>query len=211
MTNILYSKTAGTNTIEFSFPSQAVNSIGLAGVNWQSGEVACEVFTWNGSSWVSQVGFALNTDSKPVMRVFDDVTTTKIRFVFTSASTLYIGELGFGYAMKMPSLPAVGLQPAEWSDDDEITASTTQSLNIGASTIERKGSTQVMQFNYITAAFMDADFNAFRSTAKGLPIWCAWNPTDRASAVIFGHWEASKPKFDTSYFTSLQLTIKGVA
>jgi hypothetical protein len=211
MTNIFYSKAAGANTIELSFPIQAINCFGLAGVNWLSGGVSCVVSTWNGSTWVTQSSFSIDTDSKPVMRVFNDVAATKIRFEFTSSSELRIGELGFGYSLKMPSLPSVGLQPAEWSDDDEVTASTTQSLNLGASTIERKGSTQVMQFNYITTAFMDSDFNIFRRDAKGLPIWCAWNPAERPNAVIFGHWESSKPKFDTNYFTSLQITIKGIA
>lgn len=211
MTNIFYSKAAGSNTVELSFTSQPINCVGLAGVNWLSGGVDCDFYTWSGSAWVLQCNLTADEDHKPVMRVFTQVETTKVRFVFTSTATLYVGEAAFGEALQMPSLPSVGLQPAEWSDDDEITASTTQSLNLGASTIERKGSTQVMQFNYISPDFMDGQFTQFRKIAKVRPVWCGWNQYDRQGAVIFGHWEASKPKFDTSYFTSLQLTIKGVA
>lgn len=211
MTNILYSKPSGTNTVEISFTSQPINCVGLAGVNWLSGGVDCAFYTWSGSAWQLQCNLSAEEDSAPVMRVFTQVETTKAKFVFTSTSTLYVGEAACGEALQMPSLPAVGLQPSEWSDDDDITASTTQSLNVGASTIERKGSTQVMQFNYISPSWMDGQFKQFRAIAKGRPVWCGWNQYDRQGAVIFGHWEASKPKFDTSYFTSLQLTIRGVS
>jgi hypothetical protein len=211
MTNIFYSKTAGTNTVELSFTSQPVNCVGLAGVNWLSGGVECDFYTWNGSAWALQCNLTAGEDHKPVMRVFTQVETAKVKFVFTSTATLYVGEAAFGEALQMPSLPSIGLQPGEWSDDDEITASTTQSLNLGASTIERKGSTQAMQFNYISPDFMDGQFTQFRKIAKGRPVWCGWNQYDKQGAVIFGHWEASNPKFDTSYFTSVQLTIKGIA
>ncbi len=211
MTNIFYSKPAGGNTIEVSFTSQPVNCVGLAGVNWLSGGVTCAFYTWSGSAWVLQCNLVADDDHKPVMRAFAQVETTKARFVFNSTGVLYVGEAAFGEALQMPSLPSVGLQPGEWSDDDEVTVSNSQSLNVGASTIERKGSTQVMQFNYIAPAFMDGQFSRFRKVAKGRPIWCGWNQYDKQGAVIFGHWEASKPKFDTSYFTSLQLTIKGAA
>ena len=110
----------------------------------------------------------------------------------------------------MPSCPSTGLQPGEWSDDDDYSLSVTQSRNIGPSTIERKGSTQVMDFKFITPDFMDGAINNMRREAKGRPVWVGWNQQDRPASVIFGHWSMPAPKFDSSTFTSIQLTIKGV-
>ncbi len=209
MTNIYYTAAAGTTNIDLTFTEQSINCVGLAGVNWLSGGVTAKFYTWNGSSYVLQCDLNGSDDNQPVMRVFQSVMTTQVRIQFISTSQLYVGEAAFGLALQMPSLPAVGLQPGEWSDEDEVTISQTQALNFGASTIQRRGSEQVMQFNYITADFMDNQFKTFRRIAKGRPIWCGWNQTDRLSSVIFGHWSASKPKFDSSYFTSLSMTIRG--
>lgn len=210
MTNVFYTASAGTTNIDLDITSQGINAIGLAGVNWLSGGVTAKLYTWNGSSYVLQCDLLGLEDGQPVMRVFQTVYTTKVRIQFTSTAALYVGEAAFGLAMQMPSLPAVGLQPAEWSDEDDVTISQTEGLNFGASTVQKKGSEQVMQFNYITPDFMDGQFRQFRKIAKGRPVWCGWNQTDRLSSVVFGHWSASKPKFDSSYFTSVQLTIKGV-
>lgn len=210
MTNVYYSAASGTTNIDLTVTEQGVNCVGLAGVNWSSGGVTAKFYTWDGSAYVLQCDLDADEDGQPVMRVFQTVYTTKVRIQFTATSTLYVGEAAFGLALQMPSLPAVGLQPAEWSDEDDVTVSQTQALNFGASTVQRKGSEQIMQFNYITPDFMDGQFKQFRKIAKGRPVWCGWNQTDRLSSVIFGHWSASKPKFDSAYFTSVQLTIKGV-
>lgn len=209
MTNIFYSAAAGTTNIDLTITEQGVNCVGLAGVNWSSGGVTAKFYTWNGSAYVLQCDLNGTADGQPVMRVFQTVYATKVRIQFVATSTLYVGEAAFGLALQMPSLPAVGLQPAEWSDEDDVTISQTQALNFGASTVQKRGSEQVMQFNYITPDFMDNQFRTFRLLAKGRPVWCGWNQTDRLSSVVFGHWSASKPKFDSSYFTSLALTIRG--
>ena len=68
-----------------------------------------------------------------------------------------------------------------------------------------------MQFNYITPEFIDGQVNNMRYQAKGHPIWVGWNQLDRPASVIFGNWSMQPPKFDTSIFTSINMTIKGVA
>lgn len=209
MTNIFYSAAAGTINIDLDISSQSINCFALAGVNWSSGGVTARLFSWNGSAYVQQAEISGLRDSQPAMRVFNTVTTSKVRIQFVATSQLYIGEAAFGLALQMPSLPAVGLQPGEWSDEDDVTISQTQSLNFGASTIQRKGSEQVMQFNYVAPSFIDNEFNAMRAEAKGRPVWVGWDLSNRLNSVIFGHWSASKPKFDSSYFTSLSMTIRG--
>lgn len=212
MTNIMYSAAAGTTKIDLTLPLEdAVNCVALAGVNWVAGGVTCSFYTYNGSAYVLKCELSGVRDGQPVMRVFDQVYTDRVRFVFTQTSTLYVGEAAFGEALQLPSLPSVGMQPAEWSDEDEVTTSTTQGMNIGASTVEAKGSTQTMEFKYITVDYMDNQWNAMRRTAKGRPIWVGWNQKDRLASVIFGHWSYQAPKFTSSVFSELQLTVRGMA
>lgn len=211
MTNIFYSQPAGTFNIDLDLPfSQAVNCAAVAGVNWDSGGVTMKFYTWNGSAYVLQFEAANFDDQQPVMRVFPTVFTTKVRYTFTCTSTTYIGEAAFGQALQMPSCPSIGLQPAEWSDEDEYSYSVTQTRNLGPSTIERKGSVQVMDFKFISVDFMDGPIKTMRKIAKGRPIWVGWNQKDRLASVIFGHWKLNKPVFDSQVFTSIKLTIEGV-
>jgi len=212
MTNIKYTAAAGTINIDLTLPSsQTINCIALAGINWQSGGVTAKFFTHDGTGYVLQCDLVGQYDDTPVMRVISPVQSTLVRIQFTATSTLYAGEVAFGEALRMPSCPSVGLQPAEWSDDDEYSQSVTESRNIGPSTIERKGSTQVMEFKFVTPDFMDGPMNNMRRAAKGRPVWVGWNQKHRQASVIFGHWSMAKPKFDSGTFTSLQFTIEGVA
>ena len=211
MTNIKYTAAAGTTNIDLTLPSaETINCIALAGVNWQSGGVTAKFFTWDGSQYVLQCDLFAAYDDTPVMRIIPQATTDRVRIQFTAENPLFVGEAAFGEALQMPSCPSVGLQPAEWSDDDEYSLSTTESRNIGPSTIERRGSTQVMEFKFITTDFMDGPVANMRRAGKGRPVWVGWNQQDRPASVIFGHWTMQPPKFDSSTFTSLNLTIKGV-
>lgn len=209
MTNVFYTAAAGTTTIDLTITANQINCVALAGVNWSTGGVTCEFYTHNGTSYVKQCDLYATEDGKPLMRVFSAVTTDKVRFVFTSTSTLYVGEAAFGEALQMPSRPSVGYRPGEWSDEDETSFSRTQSRNFGASTIERKGSVQEMPFNFVPYEFLYNQWANFRKEAKGKPVWVGWNQKDRPGDVIFGHWEQSNPKFDTPYFSSINLTIRG--
>ena len=212
MTNIKYQAAAGVTNIDLTLPSaNTINCVALAGVNWQSGGVTAKFFTWNGSAYVLQCDLFGAHDDTPVMRIIPQTETDRVRIQFTSTGALFVGEAAFGEALKMPSCPSVGLQPAEWSDDDEYSLSTTESRNIGPSTIERRGSTQVMEFKFITPEFVDGPINTMRRIAKGRPVWVGWNQQDRPASVIFGHWTMQAPKFDSSTFTSISLTVKGVA
>lgn len=210
MTNVYYTAAAGTTTIDLDINSELINCIGLAGVNWLSGGVTCKFYTHNGTSYVLQADLFGQRDGQPVMRVFTPVTTSKVRFVFTSTSTLYVGEAAFAEALQMPSCPAVGYQPGQWSDNDEVSISQTENLNFGASTVNYRGSTEVMQFNYVPYEFLYSQWAAFRSAAKGKPVFVGWNQKDTPGLVIYGHWNQGVPKFDSSYFSSIQLTVDGV-
>ena len=210
MTNIYYSAAAGTTTIDLTIDSEQINCVALAGVNWASGGVTCKFYTHNGVSYVLQCDLFALRDGQPVMRVFTPATTDKVRFVFESTSTLYVGEAAFGEALKMPSKPAVGYQPGQWSDNDEISISQTESLNFGAATVNYRGSTEVMQFNFVPYEFLYNQWANFRAAAKGKPIWVGWNQKDTPGLVIFGHWQQATPKFDTPYFSSIQLTVNGI-
>lgn len=210
MTNVYYTAAAGTTTIDLTIASNTINCVALAGINWLSGGVTCKFYTWNGLSYDLKCDLFGQRDGQPVMRVFTQVETTKVRIVFESTGTLYAGELAFGEALKMPSKPAVGYQPGQWSDNDEVSISQTESLNFGAATINYRGSTEVMQFNYVPYSFMYEQWVNFRTAAKGKPVWVGWNQKDAPGLVIFGHWRQATPKFDSTYFSSIQLTVDGI-
>lgn len=211
MTNILYDAATGTTTVELTLPTaDIVNCFATAGINWVSSEGSCKFYCWESGAYVLKAEVLGRDDGSPTMRVFDPVTTDTVKFEFIATNQMFVGEAAFGEALQMPSCPAVGLQPGEWSDNDTVSMSQTMGLNFGASTVNKRGSTQVMQFNYVTPEFMDGQIGNFRRAAKGQPVWVGWNQKDRLSSVIYGHWEMQPPKFDSSFYTSLNLTVNGV-
>ena len=56
---------------------------------------------------------------------------------------------------------------------------------------------------------METTFKTFINDAKGLPIFFLWNKNNTGQA-IYGQWEASPPTYESSLFSSINMTIRGV-
>jgi len=76
--------------------------------------------------------------------------------------------------------------------------------------VRARGTTEKFKINFVTESFMEDTFKPFISAAQGLPIFFLWNKNNNDQAV-FGQWEASPPTYESSLFSSINMTIRGVA
>ena len=214
LTNIFYTGPSGVTDIELQLPSaQTINCFAVAGANLLSAATSISFYLWDAdtSAYYLVVTATSGRDNQPVMVVFENQISTKIKITITSAAAFQIGEMAFGQCLKMPASPSVGLQPARWNTEDEITHHATQSNYNGRSTINTRGNKEVLPFNLIPHEWMRTTWATFIDEAKGLPIWVGWNQDLYPNECIYGSWEQDTAGYSSPLFAKFTLTVKGQA
>jgi hypothetical protein len=150
-------------------------------------------------------------DNQPAFMVFESRTSGALRFEFTASNaSLEVGEIYYGKTTELPRNVSVGYQPGRWTTNDIITTGRTESNQFSNSTIRARGTTERFSINYVPLSFMEVQYVNFINDAKGLPVFFLWNQNERSHAV-YGYWDASPPRFTSSLYSSIDLTIRGVA
>lgn len=212
ITSIFYKLTSGIHTLEFQLPSATViNCFAIAGANLQSASASLSFYLWDAdtTSYYLATTFVNGRDNQPAMIVFDNQVSTKVKIEITVTSDFNLGELAFGEALKMPVTPSVGYRPARWNNDDEVTHLTTQSNNVGRSTVNKKAAKEVLPFKLINHTWMRSIWAGFLRDAKGLPIWVGWNQLEYPSECVYGTWQCDESSYSSPLYSSINLTISG--
>lgn len=179
----------------------------LVGVNWASAGASLSI-TNNGSEIAAVSGLR---DNQPVFFAFDAFNAGIIRFEFSCTNTtLEVGEIYLGQSITLPRNVSTGYQPGRWSNNDETSFSRTVANQFGPSTTQVRGSEERFKINFVTEAFLNTTYAPFVRNATGKPIFFLWNKAN-ADQCVFGHWTASAPRFDSSLYGSIDMTIAGVA
>lgn len=180
----------------------------LAGVNWQTAGCTITVKDSGGNTLGSASGMK---DNQPVLFVFTKQTYTTIEFEFSCANTsLEVGEVYFGESLVFPRNVSVGYKPARWSSNNDVTTGRTQGNQFAASNIRTKGRSERFKINYVSTAYMESDYKTFIDSAEGVPVFFLWDKNN-ATQAVFGNWSASDPTYESSLFSSINMTIDGVA
>jgi len=194
-------------TLQFDGAFTDVDYVGLAGVNWNSAGASLVVKDSGGNTLASVSGLK---DNQPVLLIIAKTSYSTIKLEFSCSNTLLeVGEVYFGESVLLPRSVSVGYQPGRWSTNDEISSNRTESNQFGPSTVKARGTTEKFSIRFVPISYMDSTFKAFFDNAKGLPTFFLWNK-DNANQAVFGHWDISDPVFDSSLFSSINMTIRGV-
>lgn len=208
MTTLKWSPGNASPTLQFDGSFSDVDYIGLAGVNWNTAGCSLTVKDSGGATLASISGLK---DNQPALLIIDKANQSTIKFEFTcSNSLLEVGEVYFGEAMLLPRNVSVGYQPGRWTSNNIVTMAKTEANQFGASTVRNRGTTERFRINFVSTDYMESTFKDFISDAEGLPIFFLWNKNNNNQAV-FGQWEAGNPTYESSLFSSISMTIRGVA
>lgn len=214
LTNIFYKGLSGITVIEVQLPSaKTINCFTLAGANLFSATINISFYLWDANTLQYDliVTATSGRDNQPVMVVFENQISSKVKIEINAGAPFQIGELAFGECLKMPVTPSVGFQPARWDTKDEITHHVSEYNNFGRSTINTRGNSEVLPFNMIPHTFMRDVWAYFIDEAKGLPIWVAWNQQKYPAECIYGKWSQDKPAYKSPLFSGFTLTVDGNA
>ena len=193
-------------------PSQVTpfNYIAIVGANWRSSSASVTVSV-DGVIVASLSGLR---DNQPVFVKVDDsqisgITGADASISFSSNTNLEVGEIYIGEVIPLPRNASVGYQPGRWSNKDKISHEITQGNQFGRSTIEARGVEENFSVNLVETAWMDTVWQEINFDARGYPMFFLWNKNNKTQAV-YGNWTASDPSFDSSFYSSISMTIKGV-
>lgn len=208
MTTLKWRPVNASPTLQFDGSFADVDYIALAGVNWNTAGCSLVVKDAGGATLTSVSGLR---DNQPVLLIITKATQATIKFEFTCANTLLeVGEVYFGESLLLPRNVSIGYQPGRWTDNDIKTMSRTEANQFGPSVVRARGTTERFKINFVPTSFMETTFKTFIDDAKGIPIFFLWNKNN-ISQAMYGQWEVSAPTFESSLFSSINMTIRGVA
>ncbi len=208
MTTLKWRPANTAPSIQFDGTFANTDYVAIAGVNWNSAGCSVLVKDSGGNTLGSISGLS---DNQPVLFVFTKTTYTTIELEFTCTNTLLeVGEIYFGESMTFPRNVSVGYRPGRWSSNDIVTTGRTETNQFAGSIVRSRGTTETFQINHVPTSFMELEYKAFITDAKGVPIFFLWNQNNSDHAV-FGVWDDQSPSFTSSLLSSINMTIKGVA
>ena len=203
---VQFESTQFANGVGSNLP--AYDYAGVVGCNWATAGAILTIKDENGNIISQITGLR---DNQPAFLVFSKRSTGAIKFEFTcDNSTLEVGEIYYGKTTELPRNVAIGYQPGRWTNNDIITNGRTEANQFSNSTVRARGTTEQFSIDFVPIDFMEVQYRNFINDAKGLPIFFLWNQNERNQAV-YGTWEASEPRFTSSFYSQISLTIRGVA
>ena len=208
---------SGASSVEFQSEFEATGSgskfpaityVAVTGVNWQSSGTSLTITDENDVTIAEASGYR---DNQPVFVVIAEAVYSSLKFKFSSTATnLEVGEIHFGPTIDFPCEVSVGEMPARWHNNDIVTLSTTETNQFGPSTVRARGTTEQFNIAFVDVDWMESTWRTFINAAKGVPIFFVWNK-DRQDHAVYGNWEANEPRFKTSNYSEINMTIRGVA
>lgn len=207
MTTLKWRPASLSSSIQFDGAFLNTDYIGIAGVNWNSAGASLVVKDSLGNTIASVSGLE---DNKPIMFSITKKIYSSLKFEFSCVNTsLEVGEIYFGESTLLPRNVSIGYSPGRWTTNDEISFNTTEANQFGPSTIKARGTTEKFSIKFVPISYMDTTFKAFFDGAKGLPVFFLWNK-DNIAHTMFGNWDISNPTYESSLFSSISMTIRGV-
>jgi hypothetical protein len=208
MTTLKWRPANATSSIQFDGVFDDTDYCAISGANWASAGCTVTVKDSGGNTLGEASGLS---DNQPVFFVFTKATYTTIKLEFSCSNALLeVGEVYFGESMLFPRNVAVGYQPGRWTSNDEITTSRTEGNQFSASTIRARGTSESFTINFVPTSYMETTYKTFMNAAKGRPVFFLWNK-DNFNQAVFGYWNARRPTFTSSLFSSIAIEIDGVA
>lgn len=210
LTNIFLEIPIFPKTIEVDFGSdKEINCLSIAGCNFGTADLTVSFSVFESGGYETKGYISNITDNKPVMLCFESVFTRKVKIVISGISTAFIGELAIAKALKMPTSPSVGYRPASWNVDDEITHHVTSSVNVGRSTINKKGAVEILPFKLINHSWMRNVWSKFIENAAGKAVWVGWNQLDYQNECVYGSWKQDESTYNSPLYSAINLTVTG--
>ena len=211
LTTVFYEASTFPKVIEVEFnAAKEINCFSVAGCNFKTANVSIWFEAFESGAYVTKGVMSNLKDNQPAMMCFELFSATKARVTITANAPIYIGEMAIAKALKMPVSPSVGYRPAKWNMDDEVTHHTTSAMNVGRSTINKKGSVEVLPFKLVNHEWMRGVWSEFIQSAKGAPIWVGWNQLNYNNECVFGSWKQDDVSYTSPLYSAITLTVTGV-
>lgn len=208
MTTAKWRPAAKVSSVTFTDGFIDVDYVGIAGVNWNSAGCSVAIYDQDDTLLASASGLK---DNQPLLFIITKAIYSSIKVEFTCTNTnLEVGEIYIGEALKFPRNVKVGYQPGRWNTEDEIVWQRTENNQFAGSIVRSRGTTERYQVDFLPLAFMDNEWVDFMTTAKGKAVFFLWNK-DETHHAAYGHWSTNGHRFTNSFFSSVSMTIKGVA
>ena len=213
LTYSFWRPTATPSYWEINFGTlQSVDYIGIAAHEIGSNGCSCVAQYWNGSTWVTINSFAPGINT-PIMMLFDEVQTTKVRIGILSGTPPRVGVVYVGQVLVMERPLHSGHSPINLSRVTVYKNNASESGQWLGRSVRRSGAKTDFSWNNLTADWYRSNFDAFAGAARFAPFFIAWRPFTYANEVGYV-WTNSDIKPTNSGgrdLMSVSMSVEGLA
>lgn len=191
---------------------QDIDYIGIASHSIGSSGCSCVAQYWNGSTWVELYSFAPGVDT-PIMLLFNEVTTTKIRIGILSGNLPRVGVVYVGKVLTMQRPIYGGHSPITLTRTTVYKNNASESGQWLGRSIRRGGAKTEFSWDNLTAEWYRTNFDRFAGAARFAPFFIAWRPFTFANEVGYV-WTNSDIKPTNSGIRdlmSVSISVEGLA
>ena len=208
MTTTFWSAGTGTRTIDIVLPSaENIDCAAIAAANWADAGAIIEIYSDAGVTKVAEVSGLKN--GQPYYFEFDSVFISVMQIKFISTSDLNVGQVLFGESLKFPVKSSVGLQLGKFNNKDKVIGQLTENNAFGGNSTVKRSRDTISPFNLLPISGVNDTWVDFSDAHKGKPVWFSWDSVNNPADTTYGHWSTDAVRYNTSFLSSLTLTVKG--
>lgn len=192
--------------------SKTVDYIGIASHELGSSGCVCIAQYWNGSAWIDLYSFAPNSNT-PVMLLFDEITTSRIRIGVLSGNPPRVGVVYVGKVLTMQRPIYGGHSPITLNRTTVYKNNASESGQWLGRSIRRGGAKTSFNWDNLTADWYRDYFDPFANAARYAPFFIAWRPFTYANEVGYA-WtnkDISPSNSGRRNFMSVNISVEGLA
>lgn len=198
---------------EINFGSlRSVDYIGIASHELGSSGCTCVAQYWNGSAWVDLYSF-IPASNTPVMLLFDEIQTSRIRIGILSGTPPRVGVVYVGQSLVMQRPIYGGHEPITLNRTTVYKNNASESGQWLGRSVRRGGAKTSFSWQSLTANWYRENFDPFASAARFTPFFIAWRPFTFANEVgyVWTTKDISPSNSGRRDFMSVSISVEGLA
>jgi hypothetical protein len=224
---VAYPATSAGNPLTYSFwrptslPSyweidfgtlQSVDYIGIASHELGSSGCSCVAQYWNGSAWIDLYSFAPGVNT-PILLLFDEIQTPKIRIGILSGVPPRVGVVYVGQSLTMERPIYGGHSPITLTRTTVYKNNASESGQWLGRSVRRGGAKTTFEWKNLTAAWYRENFDSFASAARFAPFFIAWRPFTFANEVgyVWTNNDIAPTNTGQRDLMSVSISVEGLA
>lgn len=167
---------------------------------------------WTGAAWAARSPDTLIADNGPIFCIFAQTSAQRWRVNVLSGTAPEIAVIRFGRALQIERPIFGGHTPMDFSRQTVLRSNRSETGENLGRTKQRTMYSTSFSWDYLTTAWMEANWITLQKAIEAEPFWIVWRPLDRGHVGYCQTDQVPVPSnMGVRDFMSVELSVRGLA